>query len=199
MADKYRIPTLILLDGALGQMMEAVTISDKTVYHVEKPWAITGRKMRHKANVIDTLCFDKNAAEQCNLARQKKYDIIKQNEMRCEELFTDDAELILVAYGITARVAKSAMIKARAQGLNVGFLRPITLWPFPSDVFLRAAQTAKALLVSEMSAGQMVEDVELAVRCQRPVYFYGRMGGNIPSADELCQQILKVLNGKGGN
>ena len=166
LADQYRTPVLILADGALGQMMEPVSMDNRHSLLVEKPWAITGRNGRPETNLIDTVYLDADIAEQINRERQKKYALISQNEARCEELLTEDADLVLVAYGITARVAKSAMDKARAQGLKVGLLRPITLWPFPSAAFLRVAQTAKAFLVSELSAGQMVEDVELAVRCQ---------------------------------
>lgn len=199
LADTYRIPVLILADGALGQMMEAVSLDVKPALQVDKPWAITGRRGRGDTNVINTLSFDRDTAEQTNRDLQKKYAAINRNEARCEEFFTDDADLVLVGYGISARIAKSVMEKARAQGLKVGLLRPITLWPFPSAALLRAAQTAKAFLVTELSAGQMVEDVELAIRCQKPVHFYGRMGGNMPSVDELYQQILKIMNDKGGN
>lgn len=198
LADKYRIPVLILADGALGQMMEAVSVNIKPSPKVEKPWAITGRRGRKETNVINTLSFDKDTSEQTNRDLQKKYAAISQNEARCEEFFTDDAELVLVAYGITARIAKSAMEKARSQGLKVGLIRPVTLWPFPSPDLLRVAQTAKAFLVSELSAGQMIEDVGLAIRCQKPVYFHGRTGGNMPSTDDLYQQILTIMN-VGGN
>lgn len=197
LADRYRIPVLILADGALGQMMEAVALTVKSAVPVEKPWAITGRRGRAQANVVNTLSFDKDTAEQTNRDLQKKYAEISQNEARSEELFTDDAELVLVAYGITARIAKSAMERARVSGYKVGLLRPITLWPFPSADLLRVAGTAKDFLVCELSAGQMVEDVELAIRCQKPVHFYGRTGGNIPSTEELFQQIVKVLDKEG--
>ena len=194
LADNYRIPTLILADGALGQMMEAVSLEATPAPKTAKPWAITGRYGRANTNVVNTLSFDRDTAEQTNRDLQKKYATISRQEARYEEFFTADADLVLVAYGITSRIAKSAMDKVRAQGLKVGLLRPITLWPFPSAAFLRVAQTAKAFLVSELSAGQMVEDVELAVRCQKPVHFYGRMGGNMPSVDELYQEILKIMN-----
>ena len=198
LADKYRIPVLILADGALGQMMEAVSLQVKTALPVEKNWAVTGRRGRAECNVVNTLSFDKDASEQTNRDLKKKYELISRQETRCEEFFTTDADVVLVAYGITARIAKSAMEKARAQGLKVGLLRPVTLWPFPAADLLRVSETAKAFLVSELSTGQMVEDVELAIRCRRPVYFYGRTGGNIPSTDELYQQIVEIVN-KGGN
>jgi 2-oxoglutarate ferredoxin oxidoreductase subunit alpha len=197
LADRYRIPVLILADGALGQMMEAVSLTVKSAVPVEKPWAITGRRGRAQTNVVNTLSFDKDTAEQTNRDLQKKYAEISQNEARSEALFTDDADLVLVAYGITARIAKSAMERARENGYKVGLLRPITLWPFPSAELLRVARTANAFLACELSAGQMVEDVELAIRCQKPVHFYGRTGGNIPSTEELYQQIVKVLNKEG--
>jgi 2-oxoglutarate ferredoxin oxidoreductase subunit alpha len=193
LADKYRIPVLILADGALGQMMEAVSTEVKPALQVEKPWAITGRNGRKDTNVINTLSFDNDASEQTNRDLQAKYAAVKQQETRCEEFYTDDAELVLVAYGITSRIAKSAVDKARAQGYKVGLVRPITLWPFPSAELLRVAQTAKAFLVTELSTGQMIEDVELAIRCQKPVHFYGRTGGNMPTTDELYQEILKIV------
>jgi 2-oxoglutarate ferredoxin oxidoreductase subunit alpha len=199
LADIYRIPVLILADGALGQMMEAVSIDAGPVAPLAKPWAVTGRRGRKKSNCIETLFFDKDAAEQINRELQAKYALISRNETRWEEQFTGDADLVLVAYGISARIAKSAMDKARADGLRVGLLRPVTLWPFPSEACLRLAQTAQAFLVSELSAGQMVEDVERAVRCQKPVHFYGRMGGNMPSTDELYRQIVQILQDKGAS
>lgn len=198
LADHYRMPVLILADGALGQMMEAVSMEGKSAIMVDKPWAVTGRNGRKENNVIKTLSFDKDAAEQSNRDLQKKYAEITKAETRCQEFYTEDADLVLVAYGITARVAKSAMDKARAQGMKVGLLRPITLWPFPSANFYRAAQTAKDFLVVELSTGQMVEDVELATRCLKPVHFYGRTGGNMPSVDELYEQIVTIMSGKEG-
>jgi 2-oxoglutarate ferredoxin oxidoreductase subunit alpha len=198
LADQYRIPVLILADGVLGQMMEAVSVNIPTANPVEKPWAITGHRGRKDSNVIETLFFDTDEAEQHNLILQKKYALISEKEVRSEEFFTADADLVLVAYGITARIAKSAMEMARAHGLKVGLFRPITLWPFPSDALLRVAQSAKAFLVSELSAGQMIEDVKLATRCQKPVHFYGRTGGNIPAVEELYQEVLKIMDEKGG-
>lgn len=194
LADHYRIPVLILADGALGQMMEAVSMDIKPAPRIEKPWAITGRQGRAETNSINTLFFDKDAAEQINRNLSSKYDEISCNETRCEEYMTADAEVVLVAYGITSRIAKSAVAKARANGYKIGLLRPITLWPFPAATFLNVAQQAKAFLVAELSSGQMVEDVELAIRCQKPVYFYGRTGGNMPTTDELYQQVLTIMN-----
>jgi 2-oxoglutarate ferredoxin oxidoreductase subunit alpha len=198
LADQYRIPVLILADGALGQTMEAVSMNLEPASPVAKPWAITGRRGRKETNVIDTLFFDTDKAEQHNLKLQKKYALISEKEVRSEEFFTEDADLVLVAYGITARIAKSAMEMARTQGLKVGLFRPITLWPFPSDDLLRVAQSAKKFLVLELSAGQMIEDVKLATQCSKPVHFYGRTGGNIPEAEEIYQEILKIMNKKGG-
>ena len=198
LADQYRTPVLILADGALGQMMEAISMERQPASPIDKPWAITGRRGRKETNLINTLFFDTDKAEQHNIALQKKYAEISKNEVRSEEFFTEDADLVLVAYGITARIAKSAMEMARSQGLKVGLFRPITLWPFPSDALLKVAQTAKEFLVVELSSGQMIEDVKLATQCSKPVHFYGRTGGNIPEAEEVCQEIVKIMNAKGG-
>jgi len=199
LADKYRMPVLILADGAIGQTMEAISMNVKSPQLVDKPWAVTGRNGRKKTNVVKTLFFDNDEAEQTNRNLQKKYALITENERRCENFFTEDADIVLVAYGISARIAKSAVKKLREQGHKVGLLRPITLWPFPSPDLLKVAQTAKSFLVVELSTGQMIEDVELAIRCQKPVHFYGRTGGNIPSTDEIVQQVLKIMNDKGEN
>lgn len=199
LADKYRIPALLLADGALGQMMEGVSLEDKPQELTAKTWAVTGRRGRGKLNVVKTLSFDQDTLEEHNCELQRKYALISQNEVRYEELYTEDAELVFVAYGISARIAKSAMTKARSEGLKVGLFRPITLYPFPGEALARLAQSAQAFLVTELSTGQMVEDVERITRCQKPIHFYGRTGGNIPTTDEIYEQIVKIMKGKGGN
>ena len=199
LADKYRNPVMLLGDGALGQMMEPVEFNASTISPVEKPWAAGGMRGRSTPNLINSLHLQPDSLEKHNHHLQDKYALIGQNEIRYEELYTEDAELILVAYGITSRIARSAIEKARAEGLKVGMLRPISLWPFPSEPLARLAQKAKAFLTLELSAGQMVEDVRLAVCGAKPVYFYGRTGGNMPSPKAVYQHILQVMNGKGGN
>lgn len=199
MADKYRNPVMLLGDGALGQMMEPVVFSPSTAQAVEKPWAATGMRGRSSPNIINSLYLQPDLLERHNINLQKKYDLIAKQEVRYESLYTEDAELILVAYGITSRIARSAMDKARAEGIKVGLFRPISLWPFPSKALSVLAGAAKVFLTIELSAGQMVEDVRLAVLGSKPVYFYGRTGGNMPSTKEVYQKILEVMCREGGS
>jgi 2-oxoglutarate ferredoxin oxidoreductase subunit alpha len=198
LADKYRNPAMILGDGALGQMMEPVEFKPSNIVAPAKPWATTGLKGRSEPNIVNSLHIQPNELEKHNIHLQQKYATIWENEARYETINTDDAELILVAYGITSRIAHSAMDKARAQGMKVGLVRPITAWPFPVQVFKELAPRTKAFLAIELSAGQMIEDVRLAVNGLSPVYFYGRTGGMIPSPKEIFDQIAKVMNGKEG-
>ncbi|SCM83782.1 Ketoisovalerate oxidoreductase subunit VorB [uncultured Sporomusa sp.] len=198
LADQYRNPVMLLGDGALGQMMEPVDFHNLPVIPVEKPWATTGMGERDKPNIIDTLRLNPETLEAVNDALQKKYALLQEQEVRWEETFTEDAELVLVAYGISSRVAYSAMEMARAQGYKVGLFRPITLWPFPKAALLKAVDKAAAVLTIELSAGQMVEDVSLAIRCSRPVHFYGRTGGMMMSPQDVYQQIVEIFETKGG-
>ncbi|WP_188398098.1 3-methyl-2-oxobutanoate dehydrogenase subunit VorB [Sporomusa sp. GT1] len=198
LADKYRNPVMLLGDGALGQMMEPVAFNVSEAKPVVKPWAATGLRGRTTPNIINSLHLQPEKLEQHNIHLQNKYAQVSANEVRYEELYTEDAELVLVAYGITSRIARSAMEKARNEGLKVGMLRPITLWPFPAEPFAIAAKKATAFLTLELSAGQMIEDVRLAVNGAKPVYFYGRTGGMIPSPKAVYEQIVNIFNGKEG-
>lgn len=198
-ADQYRNPVMLLGDGALGQMMEPADFQvTQSAPPVEKPWAATGLQGRTKPNIINSLFLKPEILEEHNKKLQKKYALIKDTEVRYEEIKTEDAELILVAYGITSRIARSAMEKARSEGMKVGMLRPITLWPFPELPIAKLADSAQAFLTLELSAGQMVEDVRLAVNGAKPVYFYGRTGGMIPTPKEIYDQITTIMNDKGG-
>ncbi|HWR06145.1 3-methyl-2-oxobutanoate dehydrogenase subunit VorB [Sporomusa sp.] len=199
LADQYRNPVMLLGDGALGQMMEPVEFKTSSTTPVAKPWALTGLRGRKIPNVVNSLFLQPEQLEELNIRLQKKYATIRNNEPRWEEINTEDAELVLVAYGITSRIAHSAMDKARQEGMKVGLLRPITLWPFPVQPFAKLAKTTKAFLTLELSAGQMVEDVMLATKQLKPVYFYGRTGGMIPSTEEFYQEIVKIINGKEAN
>jgi len=193
LADKYRNPACILGDGLLGQMMEPIEIPSNLVPEIpEKPWALTGCKGR-KPNVIRSLILAEGALEEHNKHLQAKYGQIKAAEVRVETLGVKDCDIVLVAYGSIARIAKAAMELARAEGLKVGFVRPITLWPFPETSIAEIAGRAKKFLVVEMSAGQMVEDVRLAVNGRAEVVFYGRMGGGIPTEEEVFEQIRKLI------
>lgn len=198
LADKYRNPVMILGDGALGQMMEPVAFPESGAKAPAKPWATEGLKGRKEPNVINSLHIQAPDLERHNIHLQAKYKTVRENETRWETLRTDDAELVLVAYGITARVAQSAMEMARAAGMKVGLFRPITAWPFPYEALGSLAKTAKAFMSVELSAGQMVEDVRLAVNGAKPVYFYGRTGGMICSPKEVFGEVTKIMQGKEG-
>jgi 2-oxoglutarate ferredoxin oxidoreductase subunit alpha len=193
LADIYRMPVMVLSDGMLGQMMEPVKLPPDSYrpMEVKKPWALTGAKGR-KPNVIKSLLLKPGALEEFNIHLQKTYDEIKKKEVRFESLYCDDADLILVAYGSTSRIARAAVKNLRSKNRRIGLLRPITLWPFPQEALSKHAKGVKNFLVVEMSAGQMLEDVRLAVGSQAKVSFYGRMGGSIPSEEDIIEQILKI-------
>jgi 2-oxoglutarate ferredoxin oxidoreductase subunit alpha len=193
LADQYRLPVLILADGILGQMMEPLVLEAKP--HRELPakdWALTGARDR-KQNIVRSLWLAEGALERHNQKLQAKYQQIRENEVLCEEYRLDGADIVVVAYGIAARIARSAVDRAREQGIRAGLIRPITLWPFPSQQVARAAQKARVLLTVEMSSGQMLEDVKLAVEGRTPVLFYGRMGGGVPTVDEILAEIAKLV------
>ncbi len=196
-ADKYRTPIMILSDGMLGQMMEPLVITHNSKLKTpnsKKPWVLTGCKGR-KPNIIKSFYMAEGDLEKFNLILQKKYKTIQQREQRFESVFIDDAKIILVAYGTVARIAKSVINKLREKGKRIGLIRPITLWPFPSNIFRRLAIAHKqlAILVVEMSYGQMLEDVKLAVNCKFPVEFLGRAGGGIPTEEEIIDFVKEKL------
>ncbi|MCU0918373.1 MAG: 3-methyl-2-oxobutanoate dehydrogenase subunit VorB [Planctomycetes bacterium] len=196
LADQYRITVEILADGLLGQMMEPLTLAPRPHRPLPaKDWALTGHA-GGKQNIIRSLWLGEGALEEHNKKLQAKYRRIEENEVRCEEYRLDGAEVVVVAYGIVARIARAAVDQGRQEGIPVGLIRPITLWPFPSRQIGRAADTFPVVLTAEMSSGQMLEDVKLAVAGKAPVLFYGRMGGGIPSADELLGQIRELTLSK---
>ena len=196
LADEYRMPVMILGDGTLGQMMEPVDF-DSVPAPVEsnKDWATTGTGLKREHNIINSLYLVPEGLEAKIRERQKRYDIITEHEVRYEAHDLEDAEIVLTAYGTTSRVAESAVKELRQEGVKVGMIRPITLWPFPTKIFSKAAKTAKAFLSVEMSMGQMVEDVRLAVNGAAPVYFYGRTGGIIPTPAEIVAEVKKIAGG----
>lgn len=191
LADRYRNPVMILADGALGQMMEKVQFPayDPAAHRVPKPWATTGKPATRKANVITSLHIQPEKMELINLNLQKKYRLIAEKEVRYEAVQTEDADILVVAYGLVARIAHKAVQLARESGLRAGLIRPITLFPFPYEPVARAAERASSVLVVEMNAGQMVEDVRLGVEGRVPVKFHGRMGGIIPSPEEIADLL----------
>jgi 2-oxoglutarate ferredoxin oxidoreductase subunit alpha len=195
-ADKYRCPVMILGDGTLGQMMEPVLFGDDFVPTVpEKPWATVGTQGKRKHNVINTLYMTPDDLEKTVIEREKKYDLIKENEVRYEAKYLDDAEYVICSYGTTSRIVQTAVEKLRAEGIKAGIIRPITLWPFPYDIIREKARTAKAFLSVEMSMGQMVEDIRLGVNGMAPVYFTGRTGGVIPTPDEVISKVKEIIGG----
>jgi len=193
LADKWRNPAMILLDGVLGQMMEPVDMGDYTPHFIEKPWAANGCKGR-KMNAITSIHIDPRDMEAHNLRLQAKYKKIKEAEQRHEEWMMDDAEIMIVAYGLCARIVKSAVRIARQEGIKVGLFRPISLWPFPEDRLNEIINEVKEILVVELSAGQMIEDVKLINNGRLHVSFHGRMGGMIPSVEDICEEIKKIHN-----
>ncbi len=192
LADKYRNPVLMMGDGLIGQMMEPVEMPEYVKPELpEKTWAATGWKPgcgRERA-IINSLYIDPAALERHNRKLFEKYAVMEQTECRWQEELTDDADYVIVAYGTTARIARSAMRKLRDAGIKAGLIRPITLWPFPNAPIQKAAEHAKAFLTVEMSMGQMVDDVRLAVNGKKPVEFYGRTGGIVPTVREIVEQV----------
>ena len=195
LADEYRMPAMILADGLLGQMMEPVTFPEKKESFKEKPWAANGHGGKREHNIINSLYLQPDVLENSVKARFERYEDIKAKHAEAECYLTDDAEIVVTAYGATARVAKSAVNMAREQGIKAGLIRPITLWPFPVKAYQKAAETAKLFLCTEMSMGQMIDDVKLAINCSKPVEFYGRTGGVIPKPSEIFEEIKKYNGG----
>jgi 2-oxoglutarate ferredoxin oxidoreductase subunit alpha len=196
LANKYRNPVLILADGALGQMMEKVELREQIdrKTNVSPDWATTGKTKDRERNIITSLFIKPEEMEQVNLKLQAKFKKIEANEKRVQEIGVDDADFVIVAYGLSARIGRKVMELLRAEGMKVGLIRPITLWPYPSESVSKAADRVKGFLSLELNAGQMVEDVRLAVNGRCPVGHYGRMGGIIPSPDEVAAVVKKMYS-----
>ena len=192
LADNYRMPTMILTDGTIGQMMEPVSLDAVEVKQFDKPWAACGQRGRDHRNIINSLSLNPEELEQWNFNRYKRYDIVKEKEVMYEEFMMDDAEVCIVAFGIAARVSKNAIVEARKQGIKVGMIRPITLWPFPEKALKAAAEKCKAFISVELSMGQMIDDVKLAIECKKPVLLCNRTGGMIMSPDEVVAKIVEA-------
>ena len=199
LGDKYRMPTMVLADGMLGQMMEPVVLPEAVAQDLSpKPWAVDGHKNSRPRNVINSLYLSPDELEQIVIKRYARYEELKKNEQRAEEFLTDDAEIILVSYGATSRITKSAITKARAEGIKAGLVRPITLFPFPEAAIEKHIPQANAFLCVEMSMGQMVDDLRLVVGRRKPVGFFGRTGGIIPTPDEVYAKIREIAGGGKG-
>ena len=198
LADTYRMTSMILADGTMGQMMEPVALDDLKVAPMpEKPWATTGTGMKRPHNIVNSLFLQPEELEKFNFERYERYAKIEATEARFEEYLMDDAEICVAAFGIAARVSKNAIDEARKMGIKVGLIRPITLWPFPKAPFRKAADHVKQFISVELSMGQMIEDVRLASECRVPVSLCNRAGGMIPSPDQVLEAICKTA--KGGN
>ncbi len=189
LADKYRNPAFILTDGFVGQMMEPLEIEMKDVKKYEKPWAVQGTPETRK-NLVSSIQLEPDALEAHVRKLEQKYQECEANEVRFETYRAEDAEVLLVGYGIISRVLRSTVDHARQQGLKVGLFRPITVWPFPSKALAAAAAKCKTVMVVELSTGQLIEDVKLSLNGKVPVEFYSRVGGNVPSVEEVHAELF---------
>lgn len=194
LSDYYRNPAIIVADGLLGQMMEPVEFKAPEAFELpEKTWAAVGTNGERKPNIINSLYLSPDELEKHNKHLIEKYKAITEKEIRVEEVDIEDAELVIVAYGTTSRICKSAIEILKQKGYKVGIIRPITLWPYPYDSFKKINPECKALLDVEMNQGQMIDDVKIAIEGKIPVHFYGRQGGMIPTTEDIVEAALKVL------
>ena len=196
LADKYLMTSMILADGTIGQMMEPITFEDTEPEVYEKPWALTGTEGKRPHNVVNSLYLKPDELEKKNFERFEKYAEVEKNEAMWEEYMMEDADLCVVAFGIASRIAKNAVVEARKQGIKVGLIRPITLWPFPTAALRAAADQVKAFVSVELSMGQMIEDIKLATESKRPVTLCNRAGGMIPTPDEVLAAICRAEKGE---
>ena len=196
LADRYRMPVMILGDGILGQMMEPVVLKSETRNpkpEIKKDWILDGCKNR-APRIIRSLFLGEGELERLNQRLQLKYRKIAEEETRSEVLYGDDSAIILVAYGTMSRVSRNVVERLRKQGKKIGMLRPISLWPFPEKALKILSEKVDKFLVVEMSCGQMVEDVKLSIECKRPVHFYGRSGGGLPTEDEIIRELMTIYS-----
>jgi 2-oxoisovalerate ferredoxin oxidoreductase alpha subunit len=191
LADKYRNPVCVLADGFIGQMMEPVEFPEPRPRPEPKMWAVHGTK-ETAGNLISSILLDPDELEAHDNELVAKYELADRDEQRCEEHRVEDADAIVVGYGIVSRVLASVVEMARAEGMKLGLLRPISLWPFPKRTFLKHVERAKFFLAVELSIGMMVDDVKLAVEFRKPVRYYGRKGGNVPGPAEILEQVRKL-------
>jgi 2-oxoglutarate ferredoxin oxidoreductase subunit alpha len=196
LAEKYRMPTMLLTDGTIGQMMEPVSLNEGKITDYDKSWAASGTGGKRARNIINSLCLRPEELEEWNNARYARYKMVEEEEALYEEYLMGDADICIVAFGIASRVSKNAVNAARKQGIKVGMIRPITLWPFPKKILKEAAKKVKAFISVELSMGQMIDDVKLAIDCAKPVVLCSRSGGMIMSPEEVLQKIVEVDGGK---
>jgi len=197
LADLYRNPVMVVGDGMIGQMMEPIEFKAPTQMELpsKDPWMTVGTKGQRKPNIINSLFLDPEGLEDHNIKLQAKYAVMKENEVRYEEYNMENAEIVVTAYGTTSRIVKNAIDALKEEGINVGLIRPITLWPFPEKAFQEIPDTAKAVLSVEMSMGQMVDDVKISLAGKLPVDFYGRSGGMIPTPEGIIGKIKEMIGG----
>jgi len=196
LADKYLMTSMILADGTIGQMMEPISFEDAEIETYEKPWALTGTECKRKHNIVNSLYLKPDELEKKNFERFERYKIVEENEPMWEEYMMEDAEVCVVAFGIASRVAKNAVVAARAEGIKAGLIRPITLWPFPKKALRAAADKVKSFVSVELNMGQMIEDIRLSTECLRPVSLCNRAGGMIPSPDQVLESIRQAQKGE---
>jgi len=195
-SEYYRVPVMLVGDGMIGQMMEPIEFKERELRIADKPWATTGTKGERKPNIVNSLYLDPQALEDNNLALDKIYKEIEKNEVRYEAINIEDADVVVVAYGTTSRIVKSVLEECDKEGLKVGLIRPITLWPFPFEAFDKINPACKGILCTEMSLGQMIDDVKIGANGRWKTHFYGRTGGMVPQPDDIKAEIMKILRGE---
>mgnify|MGYP004507798081 FL=1 len=195
LAEKYRMPAMILSDGTMGQMMEPVTLEPGKINEYDKSWALTGTKGERKPNIVNSLFLKPDELEKFNFERYERYKKVEENEPMWEEYRMEDAEICIVAFGVASRVSKNAIDIARENGVKVGMIRPITLWPFPKKALFNACDKVRKFISVELSMGQMIEDIELATRCRREVLLCNRTGGMIPTTQNVLDKINEANGG----
>ena len=197
LAEKYRMPTMLLSDGTMGQMMEPVSLEQGALNEYDKSWAVTGTNGERKPNIVNSLFLNPDELEKFNFERYERYAQIEATEAMHEEYMMEDAEICVVAFGVAARVSQNAIDQARKQGIKVGMIRPITLWPFPKEALNKAADKVKTFVSVELNMGQMIDDIELAIRCKKPVLLCNRTGGMIPTTQNVLDKINQAAKNGG--
>lgn len=192
LAEKYRMTTMILSDGTMGQMMEPVSLDMGSIKQYDKPWALTGTKCERKPNIVNSLYLQPEELEKRNFERYEKYKVIEENEAMSEEYMMEDAEICIAAFGVAARVSQNAIDEARKEGIKVGMIRPVTLWPFPKKAFEKASEKVNSFISVELSMGQMIEDIKLSTQCRKPVLLCNRVGGMIPTTADVLAKIREA-------
>ena len=192
LAEKYRMTSMLLSDGTMGQMMEPVSLEMGEIKEYDKSWALTGTKCERAPRIVNSLFLQPEELEKTNFERYERYKQIEETEAMFEEYRMEDADVCIVAFGVASRVSKNAIDKAREQGIKVGMIRPITLWPFPKKALAAAADKVKSFVSVELSMGQMIDDIELAIRCKKPVLLCNRVGGMIPTVENVLDKIIEA-------